>query len=68
MDEEAPYSTPTGFSINMAPGSGLTSAYTSAPTATPLPSPLGGTTTDTTSAKQATAPLPTQVRGDIGSP
>lgn len=60
VDEEAPYSTPTGFSINMAPGSGLTSAYTSAPTATPLPSPLGGTTTDTTSAKQATAPLPTQ--------
>lgn len=27
MDEEAPFSTPSGYSVNMAPGSGLTAAY-----------------------------------------
>lgn len=32
-----PYSTPSGFSIPMAPGSGLTGAYT--PTASPVSTP-----------------------------
>lgn len=43
-DEFRPFSTPSGYSVNMAPGSGLTAAYSrasadSTPVSTPAPAP-----------------------------
>lgn len=58
MDEDAPFSTPSGFSIAMAPGSGLASAYTStspAPATAPTAAPVAAATGKAPTAPPAAA-------------